>query len=197
MTSSLTCRYVCPQCGMSDPDNSPTALHYQLAALHRAQLLHHWVQHGHDGLPQRAGVTVDNVVEVRHLVLLCWLHDHPPFIYPCGRCTTRGGTPPSRQTPATTPSWGGCRRPWRTATSCSCSTPTRGPAQVSTAHSAALSNTPDPGPGPTRRAVLEPVLAAAGDKLGVVVVTRRPEDTAGAVLSVFADPDTVITQVQE
>ena len=65
------------------------------------------------------------------------------------------------------------------------------------AHSAALSNTPDPGPGPTRRAVLEPVLAAAGDKLGVVVVTRRPEDTAGAVLSVFADPDTVITQVEE
>ena len=55
---------------MSDPDNSPTALHYQLAALHRAQLLHHWVQHGHDGLPQRAGVTVDNVVEVRHSVLL-------------------------------------------------------------------------------------------------------------------------------
>ena len=118
-------------------------------------------------------------------------------MYPGARCTTRGGTPPSRQTPATTPSWGGCRRPWRTATSCSCSTPTRGPAQVSTAHSAALSNTPDPGPGPTRRAVLDPVLAAAGDKLGVVVVTRRPEDTAGAVLSVFADPDTVITQVEE
>ena len=44
--------------------------------------------------------------------------------------------------------------------------------------------------------MLEPVLAA-GDKLGVVVVTRRPEDTAGAVLSVFADPDTVITQVEE
>lgn len=52
------------KCGMSDPDNTPYPLHYQLAALHNDDLLHVWVQHGHDGLPQRAGFSVDHVIEV-------------------------------------------------------------------------------------------------------------------------------------
>ena len=52
------------KCGMSDPDNNPSKLHYQLSALHEAGLLHAWIQHGHDGLPQRAGVPADCVTEV-------------------------------------------------------------------------------------------------------------------------------------
>ena len=52
------------KCGMSDPDNEPSALHYQLAGLHQHGLLHCWAQHGHDGLPQRAGVEPEDVVEV-------------------------------------------------------------------------------------------------------------------------------------
>ena len=43
------------KCGMSDPDNLPSSLHYQLVSLHHHGLLHVWAQHGHDGLPQRAG----------------------------------------------------------------------------------------------------------------------------------------------
>ena len=52
------------KCGMSDPDNEPSSLHYQLAGLHQHGLLHCWAQHGHDGLPQRAGVEAEEVIEV-------------------------------------------------------------------------------------------------------------------------------------
>ena len=52
------------KCGMSDPDNEPSSLHYQLAGLHQHGLLHCWAQHGHDGLPQRAGVEAEDVIEV-------------------------------------------------------------------------------------------------------------------------------------
>ena len=52
------------KCGMSDPDNLPSSLHYQLVSLHHHGLLHVWAQHGHDGLPQRAGFSPEDVVEV-------------------------------------------------------------------------------------------------------------------------------------
>ena len=52
------------KCGMSDSDNDPGQLHYQVSALHHSELVHTWVQHGHDGLPQRAGFSVDSVIEV-------------------------------------------------------------------------------------------------------------------------------------
>ena len=52
------------KCGMSDPSNLPSSLHYQLASLHQHGLLHCWAQHGHDGLPQRAGFSAEDVVEV-------------------------------------------------------------------------------------------------------------------------------------
>ena len=41
--------------GSRGTDAEPTPAHFALAALHRAGLLHGWVQQNHDGLPQKAG----------------------------------------------------------------------------------------------------------------------------------------------
>ena len=52
------------RCGMSNCDNIPSETHYLLAALHQHGLVQAWAQHGHDGLPQRGGIPVDQVIEV-------------------------------------------------------------------------------------------------------------------------------------
>ncbi|CAJ1404754.1 unnamed protein product [Effrenium voratum] len=43
---------------------SPTASHRFFAALYRSDLLHHWVQQNHDGLPQKAGYAQEALNEI-------------------------------------------------------------------------------------------------------------------------------------
>lgn len=55
------------KCGISDPENLPTRLHYALATLHHQGLVHAWIQNGHDGLPQKAGFRAEDVTEVYNM----------------------------------------------------------------------------------------------------------------------------------
>ena len=50
--------------GGKSTDASPTFAHYALGALHRAGLLHGWVQQNHDGLPQKAGFPQEHINEI-------------------------------------------------------------------------------------------------------------------------------------
>ena len=52
------------RCGMSNSDNIPSETHYLISALQQHGLVNTWAQHGHDGLPQRGGFPVDQVIEV-------------------------------------------------------------------------------------------------------------------------------------
>lgn len=45
-------------------DANPTFTHHALAALHKAGLLHGWVQQNHDGLPQKAGFPQECINEI-------------------------------------------------------------------------------------------------------------------------------------
>lgn len=42
----------------------PTLTHYALAALHRHQFLHHWINQNHDSLPQKAGYPQQSLNEI-------------------------------------------------------------------------------------------------------------------------------------
>lgn len=49
------------RCGMSDSSLEPRELHFLVAALKDAGLVAGWLQHGHDGLPNRAGFEPEQV----------------------------------------------------------------------------------------------------------------------------------------
>jgi len=42
----------------------PTLTHKAIAALHKAGLVHSWIQQNHDGLPQKAGYPQEDIVEI-------------------------------------------------------------------------------------------------------------------------------------
>ena len=48
----------------SSLDAEPTAAHRALTRMERADLLHHWVQQNHDGLPQKAGFPQSKINEI-------------------------------------------------------------------------------------------------------------------------------------
>ena len=52
------------KCGISNPENKPSSLHFLLTTLYNQNLVHAWVQHGHDGLPAQAGFPPHLCLEV-------------------------------------------------------------------------------------------------------------------------------------
>ncbi len=52
------------KCGISDPENKPSSLHFLLTTLYNHNLVQAWVQHGHDGLPAQAGFPTHLCLEV-------------------------------------------------------------------------------------------------------------------------------------
>lgn len=52
------------KCGIADPANIPTRLHFLLTTLHHQGFIQTWIQHGHNGLPQRSGFPTERTLEV-------------------------------------------------------------------------------------------------------------------------------------
>lgn len=61
-----------------DPlDAEPTKAHCIITAMHRAKLLHHWVQQNHDGLPQKAGFPQKDLNEIHG----SWFDPSNPIVH--------------------------------------------------------------------------------------------------------------------